>query len=239
MNNMRAVLSVHVLSHILQGKFYSLSLEKGEPVLFRNFVTILRGASMQYIPKLATSQSQKAWSPFPQVIIQCTQLKFLLYTKYCTWPLGRKNSPVRSMWTFVYNSIYSYLFAITPFKVTYMDENIWNPLAYIWRLTNSWYAFHFPHHPSHHPWWWVMPKFLAWSLQHKREVRSLYISDFTYSFSEKWRPPCCNLWCSGWIQWWTPPLPHSQPRSQWWKHYLSPAEGWPSLEKVHHTQIWK
>ncbi len=26
-----------------------------------------------------------------------------------------------------------------------------NSTLFTWRLTNSWYAFHFPHHPSHHP----------------------------------------------------------------------------------------
>jgi hypothetical protein len=35
-------------------------------VLYIDFVTILWGASMQYITKLATLQSQKSQSPFPQ-----------------------------------------------------------------------------------------------------------------------------------------------------------------------------
>jgi hypothetical protein len=37
-------------------------------VLYSDFVTILRLASLQYITKLAMSQSQKPWSPLPQNI---------------------------------------------------------------------------------------------------------------------------------------------------------------------------
>ncbi len=59
----------------------------------------------------------------------------------------------------------------------YGDGNIcWNHRSSIWRLKNSWHAFHFPHHPSHHPWSWVKLITPACSLQHQREVRSLYIS---------------------------------------------------------------
>jgi hypothetical protein len=37
----------------------TLSIEKGRAVLYGDFVTILRDASIQYITKLATSKSQK------------------------------------------------------------------------------------------------------------------------------------------------------------------------------------
>ncbi len=45
----------------------TLSIEKGRAVLYSDFVTILRDASMQYITKLSisTSQSQKHRSPLP------------------------------------------------------------------------------------------------------------------------------------------------------------------------------
>jgi hypothetical protein len=46
----------------------ALSIEKGGAVLYRDFVTILRGALMQYIANLAKSQSQKPRSPLPQNI---------------------------------------------------------------------------------------------------------------------------------------------------------------------------
>ncbi len=39
---------------------FSLSLEKGRAVLYSDFVTILRGAPMQYINKLATSQKTES-----------------------------------------------------------------------------------------------------------------------------------------------------------------------------------
>ncbi len=38
------------------------------PHMYSDFVTILRLASLQYITKLAMSQSQKPWSPLPQNI---------------------------------------------------------------------------------------------------------------------------------------------------------------------------
>ncbi len=40
-------------------QFLSLSIEKGRAVLYSDFVTILRMASMKYIAKLATTQNQK------------------------------------------------------------------------------------------------------------------------------------------------------------------------------------
>ncbi len=45
-----------------------LSIEKGGAVLYSDFVTILRLASLQYITKLDMSQSQKPRSPIPQNI---------------------------------------------------------------------------------------------------------------------------------------------------------------------------
>ncbi len=42
---------------------------KGNAVLYRDFVTIPWAASLQYINKLANSQSQKPRSPLPQIII--------------------------------------------------------------------------------------------------------------------------------------------------------------------------
>ncbi len=47
----------------------TIECRKGRAVLCMCFVTILWGASMQYITKLPTSQSQKPRSPFPQIII--------------------------------------------------------------------------------------------------------------------------------------------------------------------------
>ncbi len=44
-------------------------IEKSRAVLFSDFVTVLGGAPMQYITKLATSQSQKSRSPLSQNII--------------------------------------------------------------------------------------------------------------------------------------------------------------------------
>ncbi len=45
---------------------HPLNIEKGGAVPYRDLVTILRLASMQYITKLATTQSQNPWSTLPQ-----------------------------------------------------------------------------------------------------------------------------------------------------------------------------
>ncbi len=39
-------------------------------------------------------------------------------------PLGRKHIPVRSLWKYIYISIYLYMFALKPFKFTYMEMKI-------------------------------------------------------------------------------------------------------------------
>ncbi len=56
----------------------AIEYEKGRAVLYRDFVTIPRGAYMQYITKLATSQSQKPLFSLPQIIrgpwAECTAL---------------------------------------------------------------------------------------------------------------------------------------------------------------------
>ncbi len=51
--------------------FWPSSVEKVEKTctVYSDFVTILRGALMQYITKLAMSQSQKPRFPIPQNII--------------------------------------------------------------------------------------------------------------------------------------------------------------------------
>ncbi len=56
-----------LLSPVLPGNASPLSIEKGRAVLYRD--TILRGTSMQYITKLALSQSPRTWYPLPQNII--------------------------------------------------------------------------------------------------------------------------------------------------------------------------
>jgi hypothetical protein len=74
------------------------------------------------------------------------------------------HSHVRSLWTFIYLSIYSYLFALQPFEFSYMEmkiiENTFPPYEDL-------HAFHFPHHPSLTP-PLVMSnaETVAWSLQH-------------------------------------------------------------------------
>jgi hypothetical protein len=88
---------------------------------------------MQYIPKLAMSQSQKPRSHSIMYSIDAPVRPVkILFTKYCWHALGRMHSPVRSLWTFNYISIYSCLFALKPpFKSTYMEmkifENIFPP----------------------------------------------------------------------------------------------------------------
>jgi hypothetical protein len=79
----------------------ALSIEKGEAVLYRDFVTILRGESLEYITKLATPQSQKPRSPLPQIIMQCTpkthqcgQLNFSCTQNTVDRPLCSMYSPV-------------------------------------------------------------------------------------------------------------------------------------------------
>jgi hypothetical protein len=47
---------------------HQLNIEKGGAVPYRELVTILRLASMQYITKPATTQSQNPWSTLPQNI---------------------------------------------------------------------------------------------------------------------------------------------------------------------------
>ncbi len=77
---------------------------------------------MQYIPKLAKLQSQKPGPPHPVQIIKwctlktqlCGQLKFLLYTKYCCQASGQNAQLCKSLWTFIYISIYLYLLSLKP-----------------------------------------------------------------------------------------------------------------------------
>ncbi len=110
----------------------------GRAVLYRDFVTILWGASMQYITKLATSQSQKPRSPPPKK-------KFFFMNQFPSKISCRL--ALRSVWTNEYISIFSYLFALKPFKFTCMKKQ----LSFIWRLTNSWLAFYFPKTPITSP----------------------------------------------------------------------------------------
>jgi hypothetical protein len=64
----------------------ALSIEKGEAVLYRDFVTILRGESLEYITKLATPQSQKpSVPPPPNYNVMC-------FIDALAWPV--KISPV-------------------------------------------------------------------------------------------------------------------------------------------------
>ncbi len=49
-----------------------LGIGKGGAVLYRDFVTFLRGAPMQYIAKLAKSISQKPRSPLPKTYMKST-----------------------------------------------------------------------------------------------------------------------------------------------------------------------
>jgi hypothetical protein len=77
-----------------------LRIEKGGAVLYWDIVTILRGASLEYITELAMPQSQKPRSLLPQIIMWCTlkthpcaQLKFHVHKILLTGPcfISRKN----------------------------------------------------------------------------------------------------------------------------------------------------
>ncbi len=110
-----------------------LSIEKGGAVPYTDLVTILRLSSMQYLQtKLAMLQSEKPGSHLtPNDKIMCPQEASVRTAKISLFI--RIYSPIRSLWTNKYYSIYTYLFALKPFKFTYMKKQF----SSIWRLENS------------------------------------------------------------------------------------------------------
>ena len=130
---------------------WPIEYRNGGVVPYRDSVTILRLASMQYITKLAMLQSRKPRSSPPNykiiypkdALVRTVKVSYV--HKIVLRGLCQNYSPIRPLWTNKYISIYSYLFALKPFKLTYMKKK----LSSIWRLKNSWHAFHFPNHPPH------------------------------------------------------------------------------------------
>ena len=116
-----------------RGGSSTLSIEKGREVLYRDFVTILRDASMQYITKLVTSQRQKPRSPTPKLQYNVPDrrtradgLKFLLCTKYCWQALGQNAQPCKVPVNIYLNFhlLISVCPKTKPFKGTYMEMKI-------------------------------------------------------------------------------------------------------------------
>jgi hypothetical protein len=104
---------------------------KGGAVLYSDFATLLRLALLQYITKLAMSKSQKPRSPSSKYIVMYPEDASVRSVKIspCT-----QNSVVRSLKEFTallgsceqkkYIFINSYLFALKPFKFTYMEKQL-------------------------------------------------------------------------------------------------------------------
>ncbi len=92
----------------------------GGAVPYRDLVTILRLASMQYITKLATTQSQKplhAPPPPPKYKVMYTvdTTRQLAVNENFSWTQNSVDRPLARD---------SYMFALKPIKFTYMEMKI-------------------------------------------------------------------------------------------------------------------
>ncbi len=128
------------LRYLLPRVCYLFCIEKSRAVLYSDFVTILQMVLMQYIPKLAMSQSQKPrsslspkiWSTLKSEDASVRSVKISPVHSKVLQGLVRIYSPIRFLWTNKCIFIYSYLFALKSFKFTNMKKQ----LSSIWRHKN-------------------------------------------------------------------------------------------------------
>ncbi len=101
---------------------HPLSIKKGRAVLYRDFVTILWCASMQYITKLATSQSQKPWAPSHP-------------NYYILHPINAPVRPLKFLLGWDFYITFAKELTVNSKKKTYFD--FWPRLLRIWRRSGQ------------------------------------------------------------------------------------------------------
>ncbi len=116
----------------------------------KSYMTIASSYMSKYFRISSYIRSPSSYITLCWISLYMRKIWFSFLSVQCWQAFGQNAHPCK-----VAVNIYLYfhlLISVCPKTIQvyiYGDENIWKDLSSLWRLTNSWDAFHFPHHPPH------------------------------------------------------------------------------------------